>query len=134
VPRPTPREVTTGNEPPTTGSGVSRYVGGAVALGVLFVVLAIQNSERVDIDLLFWHVNTPLYGIAVACALLGAAVAESVAGIWRHRRHLHNRERVELNELRHSRHSRPSRPERDVHEARPTSVSDQDVENVVTKP
>src|SRR5688572_30461726 len=85
---------------PTTGSGVTRYVLGAIALGVVFVVLAVQNSETTPVDVLFWHATPPLCGIAVISALFGAAAAEITAGIWRHRRRVHDRERFELRRLR----------------------------------
>lgn len=80
-------------EAPTAGTGVTRYVVGALVLGVLAVVLAVQNSERAEVDLLVWSGRAPLYALAFIAALVGAAATASVTALWRRRRILRNRER-----------------------------------------
>ena len=93
---------------PTKGSGVTRYVIAAVALGVVSVVLAAQNSASVPVEVLTWTARPPLYAVAAVSALFGSAVAEIIGGIWRHRRHVRNRERIELSDLRrHADHPGP---------------------------
>jgi uncharacterized integral membrane protein len=90
-------------------SAVERSHGPAIAalaLAVAFVVLAAQNSRSVDLHLLLWELRTPLYGLAVVSALLGAVVVEASAGLWRHRRQARERDHRELLRLRRSRPGR----------------------------
>jgi len=91
------------DERPLTGTGVTRYVIAAVVVGVLFIVLAAQNAGSVTVEILPWSFDAPLSAVAVGSFLIGAFVAESVAGVWRHRRHQRNRERQELSDLRDDR-------------------------------
>jgi uncharacterized integral membrane protein len=99
------------DDTPTTARGVSRPLVAALALGVLFLILAAQNSTRLHIHLLFWKVSAPTYGLVVTSALLGAAVAESGAAVWRHRRLVHDTERRELDRLRRKGRRPPPDPE-----------------------
>jgi uncharacterized integral membrane protein len=81
---------------PTRGTGVTRYVVAVLVLAVLSVVLAIQNSERTDVDLLVWSGEAPVYAVAAIALLIGAAVTAAISAIWRRRRTRHNRELQEL--------------------------------------
>lgn len=87
----------------TEPTGVTRYLVGLVILGVIFVVLAAQNSQPTTVDLIVWDATPPVYAVAFVSALIGAAVAAVGASLWRHRRRRHNREQVELDELRGAR-------------------------------
>ncbi len=68
------------------GTGVTRYVVALVIVGFAFVVLAAQNSQRAEVDLLVWDAQPPLYAVAIVSALAGALVAVVGAALWRHRR------------------------------------------------
>ena len=74
----------------TAGTGVTRYTVALVILGVLFVVLAAQNTQRAHVDLLVWDANPPVYAIAIVMLLVGALVAVAGSGVWRHRRRKQN--------------------------------------------
>ncbi|MGN6694927.1 MAG: LapA family protein [Aquihabitans sp.] len=91
------------DERPIQGTGVTRYIIAAVVLGALFVVLAAQNASDVTVELLPWSFDAPLYAVAIVSLLIGALVAESLAAVWRHRRHQRNRELQELIDLRDDR-------------------------------
>lgn len=85
---------------PTSGTGVTRYVVGALLVAVLAIVLAVRNSERVEVDLLVWSGEAPLYAVALIAALLGAAFTALLTAVWRHRRIALNRERRAALDLR----------------------------------
>ena len=46
----------------------------AVALGIVLVVLILQNTASVEVKLLFWSVTGPLVILGLATALLGFAL------------------------------------------------------------
>lgn len=81
---------------PTRGTGVTRYVVAVLVLAVLSIILAIQNSERADVDLLVWSGEAPVYAVAAIALLIGAAATAAITAIWRRRRIRHNRELQEL--------------------------------------
>jgi uncharacterized integral membrane protein len=62
-----------------------RFIASGLALGVLCVVLAAQNGHATRVHLLLWNVKGPLYGVAVVSALVGTALAQLSAGLWRRR-------------------------------------------------
>ena len=73
------------NDPPV-GDGVSRPLIAALVMVALVLVLAIQNSEKIHLHLLFWTVTTPAFGLVAISGVLGAAVGWAVVTLWRHRR------------------------------------------------
>jgi uncharacterized integral membrane protein len=81
------------NDPPTAGTGVTRYVVAALVISVLALVLAIRNSDRTEVDLLVWSGEAPVYAVAFVALLLGAALTALLTAVWRHRRIALNRER-----------------------------------------
>lgn len=89
---------TDGADQPTNGTGVTRYVVAALVVGVLALVLAIRNSERVEVDLLAWSGEAPVYAVAFVAALFGAAITALLTAVWRHRRIALNRERRQRTE------------------------------------
>jgi uncharacterized integral membrane protein len=97
---------------PTAGTGVTRYVVAALVVAVLAVVLAVRNSERVEVDLLVWSGRAPLYAVAIIAALLGAAFTALVTAVWRHRRIALNRERRSAVDLRGRGRERSGEPSR----------------------
>ena len=88
------------SDAPTAGTGVTRYVIAALVLAVLAIVLAVRNSDRVDVDLLVWDGRAPLYALAVIAALVGAAFTALLTAVWRHRRIRLNRERRDVVDVR----------------------------------
>jgi uncharacterized integral membrane protein len=79
---------------------------------VLAVVLAVRNSERVEVDLLVWSGRAPLYAVAIIAALLGAAFTALLTAVWRHRRIALNRERRSPVDLRGRGRERSGEPSR----------------------
>jgi uncharacterized integral membrane protein len=84
-----------GDEPSGRGDKVRReyagvgFVGGVVALivlGLLLVVLIIQNAEAVEFSVLWWSAEVPLAALLLATAVISIAVAELVGVLWRRRR------------------------------------------------
>ncbi len=62
--------------------------GGAIAaLGglVLLAVFMVQNTEKIEVSLLFWNLNTPVWLLTLGTAALGAVVSYGV-GVFRRRR------------------------------------------------
>lgn len=60
---------------------------GAVALLVMVaVVVAVQNSDSVQLDLLWWAVDVPLAVLLVVAVVVGAVVASAAAAFLRRRR------------------------------------------------
>ena len=80
-------------QPPTTGTGVTRYVVAVLLVSVLALVLAVRNSDRVEVDLLVWSGEAPVYALAFVALLVGSALTALLSAIWRHRRIALNRER-----------------------------------------
>ena len=78
---------------PTAGTGVTRYVIAAIVVSVLALVLAVRNSDRVEVDLLVWSGEAPVYALAFVALLVGSALTALLTAIWRHRRIALNRER-----------------------------------------
>ena len=85
---------------PTSGTGVTRYVAAALLVAVLAIVLAVRNSDRVEVDLLVWSGEAPLYAVAVVAALLSAVFTALLTAVWRHRRIALNRERRSALDIR----------------------------------
>ena len=80
-------------QPPTMGTGVTRYVVAVLLVSVLALVLAVRNSDRVEVDLLVWSGEAPIYALAFVALLVGSALTALLSAIWRHRRIALNRER-----------------------------------------
>lgn len=81
------------NDPPTTGTGVTRYIVATILVSILALVLAIRNSDRAEVDLLVWSGEAPVYAVAFVALLLGSALTALLSAVWRHRRIALNRER-----------------------------------------
>lgn len=63
---------------------IPRLVIAGVALLVVVVLLA-QNSERVNVTMLFWTLALPLWLALGLMVLLGAGLGQAI-GMWRKRR------------------------------------------------
>ncbi len=65
-----------------------RMSGGAIAaLGglVLLAVFMVQNTEKIEVNLLFWNLNAPVWLLTLGTAVLGAVVSYGL-GVLRRRR------------------------------------------------
>jgi uncharacterized integral membrane protein len=63
---------------------IPRLVIAGVALIVVVTLLA-QNSQQVQLTMLFWNVSLPLWLALALMVLLGAGLGQAV-GMWRKRR------------------------------------------------
>jgi uncharacterized integral membrane protein len=59
---------------------------GLGTLIVLVLVVALQNSQQVDVDVLFINLNAPLIVIILASAAIGALAGYAFPVLRRHRR------------------------------------------------
>lgn len=55
-------------------------------LAALLLVVALQNSQRVDVDVLFVNVSAPLIVVILATAAIGALIGYVTPVLRRHRR------------------------------------------------
>jgi uncharacterized integral membrane protein len=58
----------------------------AVALGALVIVVALQNSQQVDVNVLMVNLSAPLIVVILAAAAIGAMVGYVAPLIRRHHR------------------------------------------------
>lgn len=84
-----------------TGLSVALVVG--IALTVVAMVLAAQNTERTTVEVFTADYRAPLIVLLLAAAVTGVVLDEIFGFIWRrHRRH-RLAERAELRQLRRTR-------------------------------
>jgi uncharacterized integral membrane protein len=82
----------------TTGVGVALVIG--VAMTVLAIVLAAQNTDNTTVEVFAANYRAPLIVVIFAAAITGVILDEIFGFIWRrHRRH-RLAERAELRRLR----------------------------------
>jgi uncharacterized integral membrane protein len=82
------------------GTGVSVALVIGVVVTVLAIIIAIQNTDDVDVDFLAWDVEAPLVAVILAAAVAGVLFDEILGLFWRRRRRHHLAERAELRRLR----------------------------------
>jgi uncharacterized integral membrane protein len=58
----------------------------AVALGALVLIVALQNSQQVDVDVLMVNLSAPLIVVILAAAGIGAVVGYVAPLVRRHHR------------------------------------------------
>lgn len=76
---------------------------GAVALViglVLLVIVALQNIQDVELQLLWFETEAPLVLIVLVAVAIAVVLEEVIGFIWRHRRRVRLKEREELQRLR----------------------------------
>jgi uncharacterized integral membrane protein len=56
-------------------------------LMALLLIVALQNSQRVRVDILFVNLSAPLIVIILGAAVIGAAIGYVAPVVRRHRRH-----------------------------------------------
>lgn len=82
------------------GTGVSAALVVGVVLAILTLIVAVQNTDDVGLDFLFWDVEAPLVAVILAAAIAGVLLDETLGFFWRRRRRRHLAERAELRRLR----------------------------------
>lgn len=58
----------------------------AAAVIALLIIVTLQNFDKVTVQLLFWSLEIPLWGIIAGSAVLGAMLDGSVRGLYRYLR------------------------------------------------
>lgn len=74
----------------------------SLALAVLLVVFAVQNTQPVELRFLWWVGEFPLVVIIVAVAITAIVLTSIIAVVLRRRRRRRAEERAELDRLRRS--------------------------------
>lgn len=82
------------------GTGVSVALVVGVLLAILAIIVAVQNTEDVNIDFLAWELDAPLVAVILAAAVAGVVLDEILGFFWRRRRRRHLAERAEIQRLR----------------------------------
>lgn len=91
-----------GGSPVVRGTGVSVALVVGVVLAVLAIVVAVQNTEDVNVDFLGWEVDAPLLAVILTAAVAGVLLDEILGFFWRRRRRGQLADRAELRRLRRS--------------------------------
>ena len=82
------------------GTGVSAAMVVGVVLAILAIIVAVQNTNDVNVDFLAWELDAPLVAVILAAAVAGVLLDEILGLFWRRRRRRHLAERAELRRLR----------------------------------
>lgn len=82
--------------------GTGFYVGVVAILlfALALLVLAVQNTQEVDIDFFGLEFTVPLFAVAIGAAILAVILDELIGLVWRRRRRTRLAERAELGRLR----------------------------------
>lgn len=82
--------------------GTGFYVGLVAILlfALALLVLAVQNTQEVDVDFLGFTFTVPLFAVAIGAAILAVVLDELIGLVWRRRRRTRLEERAELDRLR----------------------------------
>ncbi len=96
--------------------GTGFYIGWAVILlfALVLLILAVQNTQNVDVSFLGWDFAFPLFGVAIGAALAAVVLDELIGLVWRRRRRAMLAERAELRKLRDIAAVEPEPPAVDV--------------------
>ena len=96
-----PRQDGDEQTPVFRGTGVSAAMVVGLLLAILVIVVAVQNTGRVNAEFLAWEVDAPLVAVILAASVAGVLLDETLGFFWRRRRRRHFAERAELGRLRH---------------------------------
>jgi uncharacterized integral membrane protein len=88
--------------PEFRGTGVSVALVVGVVIAVLAIVVAVQNTDDVNVDFLGWEIDAPLLAVILTAAVAGVLLDEILGFFWRRRRRRHFADRAELRRLRRS--------------------------------
>jgi uncharacterized integral membrane protein len=84
------------------GTGISAGLVVGVVLAIIAIIVAVQNTDDVNVDFLAWEVDTPLVAVILAAAVAGVVLDEILGFFWRRRRRRNLGDRAELRRLRRS--------------------------------
>ncbi len=111
--------------------GTGLYLSLAVVLVLIaaLLVLAVQNTESVNFEFLWWETDFPLFGLILGGGLLAVLLDETIGLVWRWGRRRRLTERQELRRLRgQERERREPQPEADA-DAEAGTTSETEAEN-----
>lgn len=82
--------------------GTGFYVGllAIILFALTLFILAVQNTQDVQIDFLGFTFSLPLFGVAIGAAIIAVIIDELIGLVWRKRRRTRLEERAELGRLR----------------------------------
>lgn len=82
--------------------GTGFYVGlvAIILVALILFILAVQNTQEVQVDFLGFEFSVPVFGIAIGAALLAVILDELIGLVWRRRTRTRLEERAELKRLR----------------------------------
>lgn len=82
--------------------GTGFYVGLVAILlfALALLVLAVQNTQEVDVDFLGFAFTVPLFAVAIGAAILAIVLDALIGLVWRRQRRTRLEERAELDRLR----------------------------------
>lgn len=83
-------------------SGTGFYVGLAaiLVLALVLLIIAVQNTQDVEVAFLGVDFTVPLFSVAIGAALAAIILDELIGLVWRRRRRTRLAERAELSSLR----------------------------------
>lgn len=82
--------------------GTGFYVGlvAILVFALALLVLAVQNTQEVEVDFFGFVFTVPLFAVAIGAALLAVILDELIGLVWRKQRRIRLEERAELDRLR----------------------------------
>ena len=82
--------------------GTGFYLGlvAIILFALALLVLAVQNTQEVDVDFFGFAFTVPLFAVAIGAALLAVILDELIGLVWRRQRRTRLEERAELDRLR----------------------------------
>lgn len=82
--------------------GTGFYVGLVAILlfALVLLVIAVQNTQEVDVEFFGFVFTVPLFAVAIGAALLAVILDELIGLVWRRQRRIRLEERAELDQLR----------------------------------
>lgn len=82
--------------------GTGFYLGlvAILVFALALLILAVQNTQEVDIDFLGFVFTVPLFAVAIGAAILAVVLDELIGLVWRRQKRIRLGERAELDRLR----------------------------------
>ena len=82
--------------------GTGFYLGlvAILVFALALLILAVQNTQEVDVDFLGFVITVPLFAVAIGAAIVAVVLEELIGLVWRRRRRTRLEERAELDLLR----------------------------------
>ena len=82
--------------------GTGFYLGlvAILVFALVLLVLAVQNTQEVDVEFFGFVFTVPLFAVAIGAAILAIVLDELIGLVWRRQRRTRLEERAELDRLR----------------------------------